>query len=267
MRWGHVAALALAVLALGLPAATVQDCNGATSEFTGLQLLWLNPPMGLVPMAVLGFLGWVGLRRQSDAPDVEQLAAAARYTAAAWGGTIYALLPAFAAAGGSAVWRVGGWITLVGWALAALLAGVDGSWPIPAEGADPLPHLRLASMALRWAAVGGCAVIVAACVPFATVDPDTGNNMPLDFVISFGAALVLVALPLFFLLRAFEARARRGAPAAGFFLGLGIALTVVAFGAAVVGTAIDVADRAESARVRAEAAAEEAAERAANPEP
>ena len=254
------------MLARGLPAATVHDCNGATSDFTGLQLLWLNPPMGLVPIAALGFLGWVGLRRQSDAPDVEQLAAATRYTATAWAGSIYALLPAFAAAGGSVVWRVGGWVTLVGWALAALLAGVDASWPIPAEGPDPLPHLRLASMALRWAAVGGCAVIVAGCIPFAAVDPDTGNNLPMDFAVSFGAALVLVAMPLFFLNRAFEARARRGAPAAGFFLGLGLFAGVVAFGAAAVGTAVDFADRAESERLRAEAAAEEAAEQAAHPE-
>lgn len=258
----------MAFVALGLPMATLHGCGGEEDAYLGVQFAVLGlPPLSAFPLLLLGFLGWAAARRSPDAPDIDQLLAASRYTAAALGAVLTVVLPYLANVGGETTWHLGGWVLMGGWGFTAIAAGADAAWPLSLQGPDPNPAFRHVSLAARWTLVGALLLSGLGFGAFAEIDPETGPNAALDYCEVAGASLVLLALPLFFLMRAFEARLyadRRGGRA---LVALGLALGALGALVGLGGVALDQLERAAMAEERAAAAAEEAAQEAAERAP
>ena len=279
LQVAQIGGLLLVLLALPLPMMTIRDCSGHEEHFSGLEWTFVEGAPGtLVVLGLMAALAWLAFRRRPEAPDLALLASATRYCGATLAAFLAFMMPVLRALFDSMTVHVGGWMQMAGWGITLGAAATDGLWPVAVEGPDPHPGLRKGSLYLRRAAIVAAPLLVIALAPLAMEPVPEGTPRPLlDTLRGVTAGWVLAGLPLYSMIRAFEARlilGKRGGRALVIF-GLVLAGALVA--GAVVGAAVAKLDamaiveeqrvealEAETAaqKLREERAAEEKAEAA-----
>jgi hypothetical protein len=250
---------AVVFVAAGPPMLSLHDCGGGDVALTGVQFAFLAGfPVSLAPFAFLAFVAWSALRRQPDAPDGALLDAALRYAAASFGGLATLLLPYLVVLFGGVTWFAAGFVGLGGWGVTALAAAVEAAWPIPAGGPDPLPRLRQASTLGRFGMLAAFLLLAGGFAAFWAGLPAEQGGWAGDYMMAAAGEALVVGLPLFFLMRAFEARLQAGRRLGATYVGVGLAAVGLLAGGNGVMIVVDQLDRREAAAQAAEAAREEA---------